>query len=71
VSPGAQTADGVRYQHQLEGVDRDWTTTDARTVALAGAAPGKYRFLARAIFADGTRERNRDGIHARELRPGA
>ena len=54
VSPGAQTADGLRYQHQLEGVDRDWTTTDARTVALAGAAPGNYRFLVRAVFADGT-----------------
>jgi signal transduction histidine kinase/ligand-binding sensor domain-containing protein len=54
VSPGAQTADGLRFQHQLEGVDRDWTTTDARTVALAGAAPGNYRFLVRAVFADGT-----------------
>ena len=54
VSPGAQTADGLRYQHQLAGVDRDWTTTDARTVALAGAAPGNYRFLVRAVFADGT-----------------
>jgi signal transduction histidine kinase/ligand-binding sensor domain-containing protein len=54
VSPGAQAADGLRYQHQLDGVDRDWTTTDARTVALAGAAPGTYRFLVRAILADGT-----------------
>ena len=54
VSPGAQAADGLRYQHQLEGVDRDWTTTDARTVAFAGAAPGRYRFLVRAAFADGT-----------------
>jgi signal transduction histidine kinase/ligand-binding sensor domain-containing protein len=53
VSPGAQTADGLRYQHRLEGVDRDWTTTDARTVAFAGAAPGSYRFLVRAVFADG------------------
>jgi ligand-binding sensor domain-containing protein/signal transduction histidine kinase len=54
VSPGAQTSDGLRYQHQLEGIDRDWTITDARTVALAGAAPGSYRFLVRAVFADGT-----------------
>jgi ligand-binding sensor domain-containing protein/anti-sigma regulatory factor (Ser/Thr protein kinase) len=54
VSPGAQTADGLRYQHRLEGVDRDWTTTDARTVALVGAAPGSYRFLVRGVFADGT-----------------
>jgi signal transduction histidine kinase/ligand-binding sensor domain-containing protein len=54
VSPGAQTADGLRYQHQLAGVDRNWTTTDARTVALAGASPGNYRFLVRSVFADGS-----------------
>jgi signal transduction histidine kinase len=54
VTPGVQTSDGLRYQHQLAGLDRDWTTTDARTVALAGAAPGNYRFLVRAVFADGT-----------------
>ena len=54
VSPGGQTADGLRYQYQLEGIDRDWSITDARTVALAGAAPGSYRFLVRAAFADGT-----------------
>jgi signal transduction histidine kinase len=54
VSPGAQTADGLRYQHQLEGIDAGWTTTDARTVAFAGSAPGSYRFLVRAVFADGT-----------------
>jgi len=53
VSPGARAADGLRYQHQLAGVDRDWTTTDARTVALAGAAPGRYRFLVRSILASG------------------
>jgi signal transduction histidine kinase len=54
VSPGSYAADGLRYQHQLEGVDRDWTTTNSHTVALVGASPGRYRFLVRAIFADGT-----------------
>jgi signal transduction histidine kinase/ligand-binding sensor domain-containing protein len=53
VSPAARAADGLRYQHQLEGIDVDWTTTDARTVALAGAAPGDYRFLVRAALASG------------------
>jgi ligand-binding sensor domain-containing protein/signal transduction histidine kinase len=53
VSPGHREADGLRYQHQLEGIDRDWTTTDARTVAIAGAAPGTYRFLVRAMLANG------------------
>jgi signal transduction histidine kinase/streptogramin lyase len=54
VSPGASEADGLRYQHRLEGVDRDWTWTDGRTVALAGAAPGRYAFLVRAVLASGT-----------------
>jgi hypothetical protein len=53
VTPGARGADGLRYQHRLEGVDQDWTTTDARTVALVGAAPGRYRFLVRSILANG------------------
>ena len=53
VSPGARQADGLRYQHQLEGVDREWTTTEGRIVALAGAAPGRYRFLVRAALAGG------------------
>lgn len=53
VSPGARAADGLLYQYQLEGVDRDWTTTETRTVALAGAAAGRYRFLVRATLASG------------------
>jgi signal transduction histidine kinase/ligand-binding sensor domain-containing protein len=53
VTPGVRAADGLRYQHRLEGVDPEWTTTDARVVALAGAAPGPYRFLVRSILADG------------------
>jgi ligand-binding sensor domain-containing protein/signal transduction histidine kinase len=53
VTPGARGADGLRYQHRLEGVDEEWTTTDARTVALAGAAPGRYRFLVRSVLANG------------------
>ena len=53
VTPSARGADGLRYQHRLEGVDGEWTLTDARTVALAGAAPGRYRFLVRSILANG------------------
>jgi len=53
VTPGARGADGLRYQHRLEGVDQEWTTTDARTVALAGASQGRYRFLVRSILANG------------------
>jgi signal transduction histidine kinase len=50
VSPGARDADGLGYQHQLKGIDRDWTTTKSRTVTLAGAAPGRYEFLVRAAL---------------------
>jgi hypothetical protein len=53
VTPGARGADGLRYQHRLDAVDEEWTTTDARTVALAGAGPGRYRFLVRSILASG------------------
>ena len=53
VTPGARGADGLRYQHRLEAMDEEWTTTDARTVALAGVAPGQYRFLVRSILASG------------------
>jgi signal transduction histidine kinase len=43
----------LRYEHQLEGVNDKWVTTDARTVALAGFASGSYRFLVRAALANG------------------
>ena len=65
VSPGAQTADGLRYQHQLEGVDRDWTITDARTVALAGAAAGDVP----VSRARGLRRRHRDRSRRRSSSP--
>lgn len=40
----------LRYQYKLESVDRDWSPpTDQRTVHYANLAPGKYRFLVRAI----------------------
>jgi two-component sensor histidine kinase len=44
----------VRYQYRLEGTATDWTTpSEQRTVNYASLAPGKYRFLVRAIDADG------------------
>ncbi len=40
----------VRYQYKLEGIDSDWSTaTDQRTINYANLAPGKYRFLVRAV----------------------
>lgn len=40
----------LRYQYKLEGVDEEWSVgTDQRTVNYARLAPGKYRFLVRAV----------------------
>jgi signal transduction histidine kinase len=45
-----QSEGALKYQYQLEGVDRDWSPpTDQRSVNYARLAPGSYRFLVRAI----------------------
>lgn len=47
-------AERMRYQHKLEGADDTWSAPAAeRTVTYANLAPGSYRFLVRAINADG------------------
>ena len=44
----------VRYQHKLESADEEWSEpTDQRSVNFASLSPGRYRFLVRAISADG------------------
>lgn len=44
----------VRYQFQLEGADSTWSEpTDQRSVTYASLSPGSYRFMLRAIAADG------------------
>jgi ligand-binding sensor domain-containing protein/two-component sensor histidine kinase len=49
-SPGA----GLRYQYKLEGGSGDWSQlADQRTVNFASLAAGRYRFLVRAVNADG------------------
>ena len=47
--------DAPHYQYKLEGAHSDWgTPTDQRVVNYANLAPGTYRFLVRAMGADGT-----------------
>lgn len=47
-------AERMRYQHKLEGADEAWSAPAAeRTVSYANLAPGSYRFLVRAVNADG------------------
>lgn len=43
----------LRYQHKLEGVDQDWSAPGDQRAFDASLAPGRYRFLVRAINADG------------------
>jgi ligand-binding sensor domain-containing protein/two-component sensor histidine kinase len=48
------TESPVRYQYKLEGADRDWSgPTPQRSVTFANLAPGRYRFLVRAVSVDG------------------
>lgn len=44
----------LRYEYKLEGADSDWSApTEQRTVTYATLQPGTYRFLVRAVNADG------------------
>lgn len=44
----------LRYQYKLEGARSDWSAlTNHREVNYAGLGPGSYRFLVRAVTADG------------------
>jgi signal transduction histidine kinase/sugar lactone lactonase YvrE len=44
----------LRYQHRLEGADRDWSALSAhRTVTFASLAPGRYTFAVRAVDSAG------------------
>ncbi len=46
--------ESLRYQYKLEGADQDWSgPSEQRTVTYANLQSGSYRFLVRAINADG------------------
>ena len=48
------SGESLRYQYKLEGSYSDWSPPgDQRTVNYANLAPGSYRFLVRAIGANG------------------
>lgn len=51
---GFSASERLCYQYKFEGANNDWSApTDQRTVT-ASLAPGKYRFLVRAVDASGT-----------------
>src|SRR5262249_6728682 len=55
VALGFSPGEGLRYQYKLEGAAaQDWSPlSDQRAVNFANLAPGRYRFLVRAITAEG------------------
>ena len=54
VALGFSPGEGLRYQYKLEGASNEWShLADGRTVNFSSLAPGAYRFLVRAVNADG------------------
>ena len=54
VGLGFGPGDVLRYQYRLEGADADWSGLgEQRTVTYASLAPGRYRFVVRAMNSDG------------------
>lgn len=54
LSLGFLPGEVLRYQFMLQGADHDWgPATNLRTVNYANLKPGSYRFLVRAVNADG------------------
>ncbi|MEP6568350.1 MAG: two-component regulator propeller domain-containing protein [Acidobacteriota bacterium] len=44
----------LKYQYKLVGATEDWSPlTDQRTITYASLSPGNYRFMVRAVTADG------------------
>jgi signal transduction histidine kinase/streptogramin lyase len=54
VGLGSTRGDGLRYQHKLEGAERQWSQPSSqRTINFASLAPGAYRLLVRAVNGNG------------------
>jgi len=54
VALGFGPGEDLRYQYRLEGAGDEWSTpSNQRSVNFANLAPGAYRFVVRAISADG------------------
>src|SRR5262245_18434632 len=53
VGLGFAPGESLTYQYKLEGADADWHVTRERLVNYARLSPGHYRFVVRAINADG------------------
>jgi signal transduction histidine kinase len=55
VSPNFSFTTTQKYEYKLEGADADWSPpTLHRAVNYANLSPGRYRFMVRAVRADGS-----------------
>jgi len=62
--------EGLHYQYMLEGADNDWSPpTEQRTVNYPNLPPGAYRFIVRAVSADGMLSASPATVSFRILRP--
>ncbi|NYE59209.1 signal transduction histidine kinase/ligand-binding sensor domain-containing protein [Duganella sp. 1224] len=53
-APSLRKPEGVRFQYQLDGVDKDWVDAGPRRVAYyTNVEPGPHRFRVRALNEDG------------------
>jgi signal transduction histidine kinase len=60
----------LRYQYTLEGASAGWTPlSEQRSVTYANLAPGRYRFLVRAVNADGVASAQPASLTFAILRP--
>jgi ligand-binding sensor domain-containing protein/anti-sigma regulatory factor (Ser/Thr protein kinase) len=62
--------DVPRYQYRLEGADADWSApSEERSVNFANLAPGSYRFMVRALNADGATSARPAAVSFRVMPP--
>lgn len=60
----------LQYQYKLEGVDADWSPpSEQRTITFANLSPADYRFLVRALTAEGIVSENPAVVSFRILPP--
>ncbi|HKQ73752.1 MAG TPA: triple tyrosine motif-containing protein, partial [Blastocatellia bacterium] len=70
VALGFAPGEVLRYQYRLKGSEDDWgALSEQRTVNYASLAPGRYRFLARAVNSDGVVSSNPATVTFTILRP--
>ena len=65
-----RAGENLRYQYKLEGIDTDWSLpTEQRTVTFANLSPRNYRFLVRAVNAEGQTSENSAVVSFKILSP--